>query len=114
MTAPLENKLAKGDYAIAHIQSSGYSLLAGHYGYSRFFVVQITKATRDGEAKAFTDWNGNCSRPVDRKVTIYSYPKQFASTAAAAFAKQECGFCGYHDKAELKAALEALATQVAA
>jgi hypothetical protein len=104
----LENQLHKGDYAIAHIQSSGYSLLAGTFHYSRFFVVKVTKATREGEVKEFQEYEGGCAKRVDRKTTIYAYPEAFKGTEAAAFAKQEACGAGYHDKAELKSALEAL------
>lgn len=104
----IANKLKKGDYAIAHIQSSGYSLLAGNFHYSRFYVVEIVKASREGIAKSFLKYPGASARPVDRKVTIYSGANGFdAETLAATFAKQEVCFVGYYDTKELKAALSA-------
>lgn len=101
--------LPKGSFAVAHIQKSGYSLLAGHYGYDRFFVVCVLSATHEGEVKTFTDtFEHEAPKRVDRHVTIYSMPAQFDNCGAAMLAKQPLDFTGYATKADLKAAFEAL------
>lgn len=103
------NKLPKGSFAFAHVQKSGYSLLAGHYVYSRYFIVQITKATREGEAKGFTDTAAYDSHgKVDRYTSIFHIPAQYADNAKALFAQQASDFTGYETKAELKTALLSL------
>lgn len=106
----IENKLPKGSFAVAHIQSSGYSLIAGTFHYSHYFIVQVTKASRDGKVKEYAKYSDTgSSEKVDRKTTIFALPGQFADTGAAMFAAQKFGdFIGYHDKAELKAAFEAV------
>lgn len=102
---PLENKLAKGSYAIAHVQKTMTSLLAGRSVYSRYYIVKITKATREGRAKAFKDCAANCDKTVDRFTTIYTLPPSVNANLPALFDGQELGFTGYQSKAELKSAL---------
>ena len=70
-----ENKLSKGDFAIAHIEKTYQSLLAGRGVYSRYFVVEVLSSTREGLVKTFRD-NNVTSAPshVDRFTTIYSFP----------------------------------------
>lgn len=99
--------IRKGDYAIAHIAKSGYSMLAGHYSYSRFWIVRVTKSTREGEVKEFRDCAVNCAKRVDRHTEIFSFPSHYIAKAATAFASQALDFTGHYDKAALKAALEA-------
>ena len=97
----------KGELAIAHIEKISYSMLAGTYHYSRFFIVEVLKSTRDGEVKEYRD-NAitNAHSKVTRFVTIYSLPAQYAHRAPTMFAAQELDFTGYGDKAALKAAFE--------
>ena len=103
-----ENLLRKGDFALVHIQSSGYSLVAGTFHYSRYFVARIEKATREGWAKAFTTWQGQSPRVVDRKTTVYASVTGFhQATLGRAYAAQTIEFQGYHTKEELRAALNA-------
>ena len=111
MTRPgikIENKLRKGDYAIAHVEHSAYHLHTGHYVWSRYYVVQIASATKDGLAKSYLESpESSLAKPVDRKVTIYSFPTAFAHKAAGAFLAQKSGTLGFETKDALKAMLEA-------
>ena len=107
---PLENKLAKGDFAIAHIQKTMTSLLAGHQIYSRYYVVRIAKATREGQAKAFTDWDCPTApaKAVDRFTTIWTLPEPLVSKLPVLFAQQMLDFTGYKTKGDLKAAIDSV------
>ena len=102
---PLENKLSKGDYAIAHVEKTMTSLLAGRSVYSRYYIVQITRAAREGRAKAFKDCAANCDKAVDRFTTIYTLPASLNVSLSALFKAQILGFTGYQNKEDLKAAL---------
>ena len=103
----IENKLRKGDYAIAHVEHSAYHLHTGHYVWSRFYIIQIASATKEGLAKSYLESVGSSlARTVDRKVTIYSFPRAFEHKAAGAFLAQKAGTLGYESKESLKAFLE--------
>lgn len=102
----LANKMHKGDYAIVHTEHTAYHLHTGHYHWSRYSIVRVAKASREGRVVQFYDYEGSAPKRVDRTTTIYALP-QFVGTAVAEcmFAKQECGFLGYEDKPALKAAI---------
>ena len=103
----IENKLRKGDYAIANVEHSAYHLHTGHYVWSRYYVVQIASATKDGLAKSYLESvESSVARSVDRKVTSYSFPPAFEHKAAGAFLAQKAGTLGYETKEALKAFLE--------
>lgn len=97
--------LPKGSYAIAHKQSMTYTLHTGVHHYTRYFVVQVISADRQGRVKTFRDCNYGTAQRVDRKVTIYSLPEQYLKAAEALFAVQPLDFTGYADKEHLRLAL---------
>lgn len=101
----IENALPKGSYAVALIQKSNYNLISGITHYSRYWIVRVESADRDGRVKAYAAWAGAPPRKVDRYTTIYSLGAQHLPAAARLFAKQPLDFTGYADKEHLRLAL---------
>lgn len=103
--AGIANKLPKGSYAIAHIEKSAYHMHTGAYHWSRFYIVQVTKADRTGRVKAFVT-SPNATARDTKHATIYSIPPQYLDAAKLVFAGQEIDFTGFRDKEHLRLVLE--------
>lgn len=97
--------LPKGAYAIAHVQSSYYTLHTGTSHYSRYFVVRVVSSNCRGIVKTFVDSEGSTPKRNDRFVTIYSLSDKHLKAAELLFAKQPRDFSGYVDKEHLRLAL---------
>ncbi len=96
--------LPKGSWAIAHIQKMAYHLHTGRYHWTRFYIVRVESADRDGRVKTFTSGPG-AARKVDRFTTIYSIPPDYLPSAPALYAQQAVDFTGYLDKEHLRLCL---------
>ena len=97
--------LPKGSYAIAHVQKTYYTMHTGTQGYSRFYVIRVESADRDGRVKTFSEYHGGCAKRLDRFTTIHSLGAQYLPAAAALYARQEPCFVGYRDKEHLRLCL---------
>lgn len=106
--------LPKGSYAIAHKQTRAYTLHTGVYHYSRFYVVKVESASREGRVKTFRDCSYSAPKRMDSSVTIYSLPEQYLNAAELLFAKQALAFTGYADKEHLRLALVNVEIEAAA
>lgn len=101
----LANKLPKGSYAIAHIEKRAYHMHTGAYHWSRFYIVKVLSADKDGRVKAFTDTPLSDAPRDTKHATIYAIPPRALEAAKALFAKQPLDFTGYADKEHLRLAL---------
>lgn len=103
--ASIENALPKGSYAIALVQKSYYALHTGTQHYSRFFIVRVESASKQGEVKTFKTSPKLCATRNDRFTTIFSLPAEHLAAAAALFEAQDVDFVGYMDKEHLRLCL---------
>lgn len=99
------NPLPKGSYAFAHIEKSFWKMHTGTQHYSRYFIVVVTSATREGLVKTFVDSPNGTSKKNDRFTTIFSIPEEYAESAKGLFEKQEVDFTGFRDKEHLRLCL---------
>lgn len=102
-----ENPMRKGDFAIAHVQTRGYTLHTGAYHWSRFYVVRVASTSRAGLVKTYFD-NAITSAPkrVDSTRTVYALPTGMGpDTAEKMWRAQALDFPGYEDKEALRAAI---------
>lgn len=103
----LANKLRKGDYAIAHEEHVYSSLYAGTQHWSRYYIVKVQSATREGMVKTYTKSPKLETAPErnNSRVTIYTIPAAHIDGARALYPLQNVDFTGYHDKEHLRLSL---------
>lgn len=106
MANPLANKLPKGSYAIAHVQKMAYRLHTGAYHWSRYYVVRVESADREGRVKTFINSpETKAPQRVDRHTKIFALGAEYLDAAKALFERQKIGFTGYMDKEHLRLCL---------
>lgn len=104
MTDKPDHPLRKGNLCIAHIQKTSQSLLAGRQVYSRWFIVECTKADKDGWCKAFKERQG-VARSVDRFTEIHTISAAKLPACRKLFEAQALDFTGYETSDALRVAV---------
>lgn len=108
MSEKPERAIAKGDMAVAHIERSSTNLLTGTHRYSRWFIVECTKADKAGWCIEFRDHQGGePKRVVSAPITIYGVSPPMQAPCRRVFNDTKSDFIGYETSDDLKAAANA-------